>query len=179
MWNKIQNFIIIAGLLFIGWAIFIDDTLYKGLPKSANINYTQAASTFSQPALPLPYTGVNKVMFSDGFAPLSIKTSSANGYNYFVKIVYAGTNQELGSYFIRSGETLDTKVPLGTYEMKCATGKQWYGTLHLFGPETRYSKADPPLEFYFDGHIYQGNAIQLIPQINGNLKTSVIIPSQW
>ena len=69
--------------------------------------------------------------------PLNIKTSS-DGYHYYVKVVDKVTNNELSSYFIRGGESLNIKVPLGTYEIRYATGKQWYGVSALFGPETSF-----------------------------------------
>ncbi len=179
MWEKIQSWLGIGFLLFIGYAIFFNEPKNKGLPPSANTNYAQPVPTFSQPVQPLPQTGDNTATFGKGVAPLNIKTSPAGGYHYFVKIVNAGTNQELGSYFIRSGGVLDIRVPVGTYEIKYATGKQWYGTAYLFGPETSYSKADSLFTFSFDGYQYNGYTVELIMQQTGNLRTSGIEPSQW
>ncbi len=179
MWEKIKSWFGIAFLLFIGWAIFINETKNKGLPPSANTNYTRPAPAFSQPVQPLPQTGDNTASLSNGVAPLNIKTSPAGGYHYFVKIVNTATNQEIGSYFIRSGGILDIQVPIGTYEIKYATGKQWYGTTYLFGPETSYSKADSLFTFSFDGYQYSGYTVELIMQQNGNLRTSGIQPNQW
>jgi hypothetical protein len=137
-----------------------------------------SAGAFSD-ALSLPQTGESTATISNGVAPLNIKTSRAGGYHYFIKIVNTGTNQELGSYFIRSGSVLDIQVPLGTYEIKYATGKQWYGTADLFGPETSYSKADSLFTFSFDGYQYSGYTVELIMQQNGNLRTYGIQPNQW
>ena len=36
---------------------------------------------------------------------------------------------------------LELKVPLGTFEIRYASGKQWYGYNYLFGDDTSYSKA--------------------------------------
>jgi hypothetical protein len=110
--------------------------------------------------------------------PLNIKTSS-DGYHYYVKVVDKVTNNELSSYFIRGGESLNIKVPLGTYEIRYATGKQWYGVSALFGPETTYSKADSKFTFSFDGYQYNGYTVELIKRQGGNLRTSAIHPSQW
>lgn len=179
MWEKIQNWFGIAFLLFLGWAIFVDQPKNKGLPPSANSDYPQPSPAFSQPVQPLPQTGYNTASFRDGVAPLNIKTSSVGGYNYFVKIVHSVTGQELGSFFIRSGDTLDVRVPVGTYEIRYATGQQWYGTTYLFGPKTTYSKADTLFAFGFDGYQYSGYTVELIMQQNGNLGTSGIQPNQW
>lgn len=179
MWEKIQGWLGIGFLLFIGWAVFINEPKNKGLPPSANPSYTQPAPIFSQPVQALPQTGENNASFGTGVAPLNIKTSAGGGYHYFVKIVNIATNQELGSYFIRSGGVLDINVPVGTYEIRYATGKQWYGTSYLFGPETIYSKADSTFNFSFDGYQYSGYTVELIMQQNGNLRTSGIQPNQW
>jgi len=179
MWEKIQGWIGIGILLFIGYAIFFNEPKNKGLPPSANANHPQPAPIFTQPVQALPKTGENNASFSGGVAPLEIKTSAAGDYHYFVKIVDTSSAKELGSYFIRSGEVLDIKVPIGTYEIKYATGNKWYGTSYLFGPETVYSKADSTLDFSFDGYQYSGYTVELIMQQNGNLRTSGIEPSQW
>lgn len=152
---------------------------YDNRPSTIKTTSPQTKSTFSQPVLPLPQTGDTTASFNNGAAPLSIKTSPNGGYNYFVKIVNTTNNRELGGYFIRSGEVLETKVPVGNYEIRYASGKQWYGTGYLFGPETRYSKAESIFTFNFDGYQYSGYTIELIMQNNGNLRTSEIQPSQW
>jgi len=179
MWETIKAWFGIAFFLFLGWAIFFDKPKNQGLPSSATSNYSQPAPAFSQSVQPLPQTGDNTASFLNGVAPLKIKTSSSGGYHYFVKIVNTTNNQELGSYFIRSGGTLNIQVPVGTYEIKYATGKQWYGTHYLFGPETTYNKADSLFNFSFDGYQYSGYTVELIMQQHGNLRTSGIQPNQW
>lgn len=179
MLDKIRFWLGLCFLLYIGYMIYFDEPKNKGLPPSADARHAQQAPTFNQPVQPLPQTGANNATFGKGVAPLSIKTSAAGGYHYFVKIVSSVTAQELGSYFIRSGEVLDIDVPTGTYEIRYATGKQWYGTNYLFGPETIYSKADSTFNFSFDGYQYSGYTVELIMQQNGNLSTSGIEPSQW
>ena len=152
------------------------DTNHRSTEKTAT---SQPAPAFSQPPQQLPQTGDNTASFINGAAPLTIKTSPSGGYHYFVKIVNATNHQELGSYFIRSGEILKVQVPVGTYEIKYSSGKQWYGIDYLFGPETKYNKADSLFSFNFDGYQYSGYTIELIMQQNGNLRTSGIQPSQW
>ena len=138
-----------------------------------------ASPAFSQPVQPLPRTGDNTASFSNGVAPLTIKTSSSEGSHYFVKIAKMGSGLEIGSYFIRSGETLNIQVPVGIYELRYATGREWYGTYYLFGPNTTYSKAESFFTFSFDGNKYSGYTVELITQRNGNLRTSRLQPSQW
>ena len=199
IFSTIKNF---AQASFLGLMSFLKISLFAiiliGIASSLFENYTkntrnntsshesteritppQAKPAFSQPVLPLPQTGDNTASFSNGVAPLTIRTSQNSGNHYFVKISNTATRQELGSYFIRSGGVLEIKVPVGSYEIKYASGKQWYGTGYLFGPETAYSKADSIFNFGFDGYQYSGYTIELIMQRHGNLRTSGIQANQW
>lgn len=127
---------------------------------------------------PLPKTGHNNNNHLEGVAPLQVRIPSA-GIHYFVKIEDAYTKQNLVNYFIRSGDTLKVNLPLGTYNIKYAFGRQWYGTKQLFGPETRYAKANQDFNFISDGYQYNGYTVELIEQVNGNLKTSSIDQNQF
>ena len=125
-------------------------------------------------AQPLPETGATNKPNLYGDSPLQIKTNP--GSHYWVKIVNAYNEQEeVVSYFIRGGETLDVNLPTGSYVVKYAYGDTWYGEEHLFGENTGYSKADEVFEFYHN----QGYVIELIQQLNGNLHTTAIDESQF
>lgn len=162
----------LAIIVAIGWVIFSSGD--ESSPET-----TSKKPVFSQPVQPIPHTGDHTASFSHGVAPLKIRTSSNGNYHYFVKIVHAYTNNELGSYFIRSGDTLDIKVPTGSYEIKYATGKVWYGPKYLFGPDTHYSKADSIFNFTHNGYQYSGYSVELIMQQHGNLSTSSLNAEQW
>jgi curved DNA-binding protein CbpA len=155
-----------------------ESDMLKNIEDSTS-NIKQPTKENNHKEQPLPQTGDNNANFSDGVAPLKIKTSSAGGYHYLVKIVNLLNNQPIGSYFIRSGESIDIKIPLGTYEIRYASGTKWQGSDYLFGSETTYSKADSTFNFSFDGNKYSGYTIELIIQQNGNLRTSEIQPSQF
>lgn len=123
---------------------------------------------------PLPETGATNKPNLHGNSPLQIKTNT--GSHYWVKIVNAyNEREEIVSYFIRGGETLDANLPMGKYIVKYAYGDTWYGRDNLFGESTRYSQADEVLEFYHN----QGYTIELIQQLNGNLHTTAIDESQF
>ena len=130
---------------------------------------------FSNPQVPIA-TGIMQAPLNAAVAPLNIKTSI--GSNYYVKLVNLD-EQTVMTMYIKGGQYLETKVPLGTYEMRYATGKVWYGTVHLFGPETSYAKADIKFQFDFDGQQYSGYTVELIRQIGGNLGTSPLSPSDF
>lgn len=180
MWSNIKGLLVIGFILFIGYIIYTDKPRNKGLPTATTASsYAQPVPAFDQPEQALPTTGSNNASTNKGVAPLRIKTSSAGGYHYFVKIVNTANNSPLGSYFIRSGGVLNINVPLGTYEIRYASGRKWYGTDYLFGPETTYNKADSLFTFSFNGYQYSGYTVELIMQQNGNLSTSGIAPNQW
>jgi hypothetical protein len=65
-------------------------------------------------------------------------------------------------------------VPLGTYELRYASGKRWYGTQCLFGRQTVYSKAEKLFSFHVEDNRVVGYTIELILQAGGNLQTSQI-----
>ena len=120
--------------------------------------------------LPLPRTGYSTNEKYTGFAPLEIRTPFSSD-NYFVKIEDFYSNEDVVSYFIRAGEILKVKLPTGTYNIKYASGENWYGEDLLFGEGTKYAKADDVFTFTYDGYKYNGYTIELIQQVNGNLGT--------
>lgn len=71
-------------------------------------------------------------------------------------------------------ERLDALAPLGTYELRYAAGQTWYGTTHLFGPETSCSRADSQFEFRETPDGYSGYTVELFLQVNGNLRTRTL-----
>lgn len=83
-------------------------------------------------------------------APLRIVTPSGRE-NYYVKLVDISTGASIVSFFIFGGESFETKVPLGTFAIKYATGEIWYGEKYLFGKNTQYSEADKTFEFAVNG----------------------------
>lgn len=127
---------------------------------------------------PLPETGFNDNNQLEGIAPLQIKIPST-GNHYYVKIEDVYSRKTLIHYFIRSGSELNVNLPLGTYNIKYAYGRKWYGNKLLFGPQTSYAKADQTFNFKTDGYNYNGFTVELIEQVNGNLKTSHIEDNEF
>jgi hypothetical protein len=118
------------------------------------------------PGLLFDWTG------GEALAPLSIVTSP--GRDYYVKLVYAGTNDAAIGIYVQGGVTSEITVPLGSYEMRYASGTTWYGYTDLFGPETAYSKAVGTFDFRDEGNQYTGYTVELILQEGGNLGTEGI-----
>ncbi|HQN10374.1 MAG TPA: J domain-containing protein [Thermoanaerobaculia bacterium] len=135
------------------------------------------------PAQPLPgsglkgMSGVDEPWKEDWDAPLQIK--AAQGSHFFVKLVDVNRPDVAITLFVRGGQTLDVEVPLGTFEIRYASGTTWYGDEYLFGPETTYSKADKLFTFEIVGNQVRGFTITLYKVAHGNLSTSKIRASEF
>lgn len=126
-----------------------------------------------------PFTGLLQKSFeSEAVAPLRINTARASG-NYYVKIIDWYTKKTIAAAYIVGGEFFETKVPLGSYELRYATGNQWRDEVLLFGEETQFSRADDRFDFTSDAHGYSGYTVTLILQRDGNLKTEEIPPDDF
>lgn len=126
-------------------------------------------------AIPLPDTGTLTASLAfrlRAAAPLRIKAPRGEDH-YYIKVVDMERDRYT-TYFLRSGEMLDAEVPFGSYEVRYATGRVWYGEEARFGPQTVYSKADEVFVFYQDGNQAAGYTIELIRQPGGNLNTKTI-----
>lgn len=135
----------------------------------------QKIKKFSE--LPVPISpGIIIGPKTQAVAPLGIRTSA--GSNYYIKLVNHSGEPQM-TFFVRGGQYFETLVPLGTYQLRYASGKTWYGEKHRFGPETNYSKADTIFHFRLEGNRYSGYSVELIRQPNGNLPTSRISPDDF
>jgi len=125
------------------------------------------------------YNGeVTRYHSSAAIAPFEIKTRSGGGH-YFVKLVELNTKKDILTVFVHGGRHAEIKVPLGSYELKYAVGKTWYGPDSLFGSKTKYSKADKILAFKQEGNEIFGLSVELYLQQGGNLETEEIPRSEF
>lgn len=131
------------------------------------------------PTVKKPPSGIYNQNFNgqQAIAPLEIKTNS--GSDYYVKVVNATNNENTLAIYIHGGETVEVEVPLGSYEIKYASGENWYGDKELFGIETSYNKADELFTFSDTGYQISGYTIILYQVANGNLQTKSISKDQF
>lgn len=115
---------------------------------------------------------------ADRIAPFRVKTSAGPDH-YFIKLVDADTGSPAMTIYVDGGRTYETNVPVGTYQIRYATGRTWYGVRHLFGPATAYSETVDDVTFSIQGNEVQGNDIELVPQLGGNLATKTISAAQF
>lgn len=115
---------------------------------------------------------------AERIAPFRV-TTSAGPSHYFIKLVDAATGSPVMTIYVNGGTTYETNVPVGTYRIRYATGQTWYGVRHLFGPATAYSETVDSVTFSIRGNEVQGNDIELVPQLGGNLETKTINAAQF
>lgn len=134
----------------------------------------QIAYALEHPIQPLPDNGKKYEFYEHTGTMAPFKIITRGNEHHFIKLedFYNGITKL--KIFVRSGQTIVTQIPLGTYRMKYATGYDWYGEKNLFGNETQYSQSENKLIFSLDGNQIIGNTVELFLQKNGNLKTNRI-----
>lgn len=129
------------------------------------------------PTQPLPSNGYSRSYRSPSVAPFEIRTSGSE--HHFVKLVDKWSGNTVLYVFVRAGQTAEVLAPLGTYELRYASGTTWYGKAFLFGPQTSYSKSASGFVFseQYDG--YSGHTVTLYKVRNGNLSTNQITAEKF
>ena len=126
----------------------------------SNLVYSYLLNREKPDALDLPKTGIVQKQFHQGMAPLTIKTRP-EGRHFFIKLLEMPEQKEVLSTFIRSGDKLKLRIPIGIYTLKYAVGDTWYGTRWLFGSQTVFSRIEKDIEFSFEGTEISGYSIEL------------------
>ncbi len=169
-------------IFIVGKLWLADNSLFSSFQRpevripASNTNYSEPDQ--NMPALDLPSNGeVRYFQQAEAIAPFSIHT--APEVNYYIKLVDVETGKTAVTIFVWGDQSVETKVPLGTYELRYATGRDWYGEEKLFGAETIYVQADKRMTFYINGSQIMGHTVSLIKRIDGNLHTHNINPSQF
>jgi hypothetical protein len=127
----------------------------------------------------LPNALVHRYHTEPAVAPLKIRTKSAF-QSYYVKLVDVAAPDRiiLTILPLGSGE-VSVRVPLGTFELRYATGPLWQNEKELFGPGTRCFRADRLLTFQKENHEVCGYIAELAPQVFGNTTRTRISPEDF
>jgi hypothetical protein len=142
-------------------------------------NYPKESSSVElPPEKPIPATGaIKNFTRKKRIAPFGIQAST--GKHFFLKLTDTSNGKAVMAVFVRSGTTVNVDVPLGTYDIKYASGDKWYGYKYLFGPNTTYEKADRTLTFQILNNQIEGYTITLYQVANGNLSTTTLAPEEF
>ncbi len=169
------------------WLLVFSVIIIFNLPSSKNDkrNKVNSVSQYKisniplPPAVPVKHGEILKPFINKGVAPLEIKTNF--GANYFIKLIDVSTKQIRMSAFIEGGKTFKILVPLGSYQLRYATGEVWMGENHYFGPNglTSYSKTNAIFNFTQNHQGYSGYTVELILQNHGNLSTEKISSDEF
>lgn len=139
---------------------------------------TPTPTPFDKPAKPLPDSGIFWAFSSQPrMAPFKITTQS--GSRYYIKLVDAYSKAPAITIFVDGAQTIQVDVPLGTFEVRWASGWLWYGSKSLFGPKTRCTKGMHLLTFTQDGNYVTGQHVTLYIVPNGNFETAPIDISEF
>ena len=96
-----------------------------------------------------------------------------------MKLVEVGSNREAAALYIRGGEDISLRMPIGTFQLRYAAGTNWRGESDLFGDDTILSKADKNFEFSVIERQVQGYKVELILQRGGNLQVRPITRAEF
>jgi hypothetical protein len=91
----------------------------------------------------------------------------------------AVSGSAVATIFLRGGESCERDLPLGSYQVRYATGTEWHGDELLFGHDTQYFQADKTFAFARIGDQLQGYTLELTARINGNLHTTKVSAKEW
>ncbi len=133
---------------------------------------------FDEPQKSLPNSGTFWTFTSQPrIAPFKITTQS--GSRYYIKLVDASSKATAITIFMNGAQTIHVDVPLGTFEVRWASGWIWYGPKYLFGPKTQCTKGMDLLTFARDGDYVSGHDVTLYKVPNGNFETTDVDVSEF
>lgn len=167
--------IVLIELLIIAAVLLLIVYVPKGIDMVTSLFVTEESQL-----LPQVLPGSGKILDSVFYlhdAPLTIKTQG-DGY-YLVKLKDKYSHRDVCSVFVYGGRSVNIDVDLGCYELYYAYGDTWYGKEFLFGPDTKYYKADDELVFESDSNYVYGWTVELYLQEDGNLDISPIDSSEF
>lgn len=137
------------------------------------IGHAIAARRLPRPATPHLVRGV---LLRNRIAPFKVTTPP--GDDYLVKLVDRRSGISVIEVFVGGGRTAEITVPLGSYTMKYATFRDWYGG-QSFGPEASFHKSDDEFVFSQNADSISGHSVELIKQRFGNLETRAIAREEF
>lgn len=129
---------------------------------------------------PLPPTGIYASRLGapeDDWAPLKIFNHPDS--HAFLKLIRANDQAEVMRIFVRQDEKIEIYLPLGSYKILIARGKNWYGDKIRFGPDTDYAQFDKTFNFVIDGDQISGFELFLTPIESGNLRKAEIASDKF
>ncbi len=140
-------------------------------------------TTFRAMPVPTPQNGTAWSYFAGTPAPtLTIDTRLTDGH-HLVKLEDWASRAVVALLFVHAGSSATINIPPGTYRLKYAAGKTWYGEKLRFGPDEACEVADQQFVFFHyqqgDKVVWSTDTVTLYPRRDGNLKTTKTSPEQF
>jgi len=163
-----------------------------GSPRAKSKAAESAAPSSSQietrPKVIAPPTGdIQPRRHRNAIAPFTVLTES--GQNYLIKLVNVDNVKDQIWIYLKGGDSYSTKVPVGTYNFRAATGTEWYGREALFGSGTRFFRLRPKggaavnaqqtLQFRKERNRITGMTISLKGVADGNMEQEAMTRSEF
>lgn len=114
----------------------------------------------------------------DAKAPFKVRVAAGSN-DFYVKLVNPSSGKISMAMTVKAGDVLEADIPLGTHELRYATGQLWCGEKDLFGPATATYRAERNMEAQVVGDQIVGASVLLEAIPGGNLTTSAIPRSQF
>jgi hypothetical protein len=111
-------------------------------------------------------------------APFKVRVAAGSA-DFYVKLVNPSNDEILVAMTVKAGDELEAQMPLGTHELRYATGQLWCGEQELFGPATDTYRAESVMEAQVVGEQIVGASVLLEAIPGGNLTTSAIPRSEF
>jgi len=171
-----------VALLLLGAVTFI---CYRNLTYTPAKPLLGAAAIGAEPRRPtwnlppeqsLPDNGHGVFAFDQSTTDSRLRIVPRGGQGHVVlKAEGAGDANLVCWIFIRQGESAEIPIPSGSYRLKLACGKSWYGEEHLFGPGASYSAISTEIKIP-TRTVY---TIDLHPSKQGSLKERPLRPQDF
>jgi hypothetical protein len=158
---------------------FVDTALGGNAPSSGQfcVPIVSAPTVSATSIATCPKCGQHGVFPFDRSAAdsrLSIVPRGEQGH-VVLKVESADDGRLVCWIFIRQGESAETPIPSGSYRLKLACGKTWYGEEHLFGPGASYSAITTEIAI----PTRTVSTIDLHPSTEGVLKERTLRPQDF
>lgn len=174
LWLCLANFKITLGVIIL-FFIFLnsigvfdgEETTTTSSSSNSSYNYEE---TLPKVAEPVSGTILSGYEYNNG----SEITITASGSSSCVVKLKTSSGVTRLSFYVRSGDTVTVGVPAEYLYVYFAAGEDWYGTKHLFGKNTSYSKDKNLCDFTEYTWEYT-----LRPVTNGNFSQTTVSADEF
>lgn len=92
-----------------------------------------------------------------------------------VKLRKTGSQKIVCWFLIRKGQSHQTRIPVGQYQITLASGGAWYGEKYLFGTNASYSAINQPITIPKRTHV----TISMTPSPQGTINEHAIAADEF